>query len=99
MRSSPRNGSSPTSSLQLAGRPQRLDAPEFLYPRVARASASLQAEREQSQHTFDNMSEGFGVLDTQWRVVQMNAAGLAAGRRCAHQVIGHNHWAIWPETI
>ncbi|MEO5695886.1 MAG: PAS domain-containing protein, partial [Burkholderiaceae bacterium] len=64
-----------------------------------RAQAELRAERDQSQLTFDNMTEGFGVIDRNWRVTQMNAVGLRFGHRTARQVIGKNHWEVWPETL
>ena len=65
----------------------------------ARAQAELQAERDQSQHLFDIMTEGFAVIDRNWCVMQMNAAGLHMGRRTKLEVIGKNQWDIWPEFI
>lgn len=66
---------------------------------TARAQAELRAERDRSQHTFDNMSEGFAIIDKDWRVTQMNAVGLRCGHRTAEQVIGKIHWDVWPETL
>lgn len=71
---------------------------------------SFSAEREHASnpvpsriadesHMFDDSCDGFAILDDQWRVLQMNAAGLSMGRRTAAQVIGRNHWAVWPETL
>ena len=64
-----------------------------------RAQAELRAERDQSQYIFDTMSEGFAVIDSDWRLTQMNAEGLRIGRRTRAQVMGNNHWGIWPEAI
>ena len=63
----------------------------------ARAQAELRAERDQSQYIFDTMSEGFSVVDSDWRVVQINAVGLRISRRSRMQVIGRNLWDVWPE--
>lgn len=65
----------------------------------ARAQAELREERDQSQYIFDNMIEGFGMIDHDWRVVHMNAEGLRLGQRTAEEVIGQNHWEIWPEVL
>ena len=62
-----------------------------------RAQAELRAERDQSQYIFDTMSEGFAVVDSDWRVMQINAVGLRISRRSRLQVVGRNHWDIWPE--
>jgi PAS domain S-box-containing protein len=64
----------------------------------ARAQAELRTERDQSQHTFDHMAEGFSIIDRDWCVTQMNAVGLLLGRRTAAQVIGKNYWDVWPEA-
>ena len=65
----------------------------------AKAQAALRAERDQSQAVFDSMTEGFGLLDRDGIVIRMNDAGLRLAQRTAEQVIGHNHWEIWPETL
>ncbi|GAA4011846.1 hybrid sensor histidine kinase/response regulator [Actimicrobium antarcticum] len=64
----------------------------------ARAQAELREERDKSQYIFSNMTEGFGMIDQNWQVVQMNAEGLRLGQRSAVEVIGKNHWDIWPEV-
>ena len=64
-----------------------------------RAQAELRFERDQSQHIFDTMTEGFTVIDRDWRIRQMNAEGLRIGRRTKLEVIGKNLWEIWPEVI
>ena len=64
----------------------------------ARAQAELRTERDQSQHIFDTMTEGFAVMDSDWRIRQMNAEGLRIGRRTKREVVGKNHWEIWPEV-
>ena len=65
----------------------------------ARAQAELRAERDQSQHIFDTMTEGFAVMGSDWRMTQINAQGLRIGRRTKQEVVGKNHWEVWPEVI
>lgn len=64
---------------------------------AARAHAELRQERDQSQYIFDSMTDGFALLDREWTVLRMNAAGLRISQREAHKVIGRNHWDVWPE--
>jgi PAS domain S-box-containing protein len=63
----------------------------------ARSQAELRAERDQSQYIFDSMTEGFALLDRNWTILRMNAEGLRIAQRTAQEVIGRNHWEIWPE--
>lgn len=65
--------------------------------RLHRAQDQLRFERDQSQYLFDSMSEGFALLDRDWNVLRMNAEGLRISQRSAQEVIGRNHWEIWPE--
>jgi PAS domain S-box-containing protein len=66
---------------------------------ATRAQDELRAERDRSQYIFNNLSEGFGLLDADWRVIQMNAEGLRLGQRSAADVIGKRHPDIWPATV
>ena len=45
------------------------------------------------------MTEGFALIDRDWRVTQMNRAGLHAGHRLLENVIGLPIWETWPEII
>ena len=62
----------------------------------AQALAALRAERDQSRYIFDNMGEGFAVLDRHWTILRMNAEGLRITQQTADKVIGHNHWDVFP---
>jgi PAS domain S-box-containing protein len=62
----------------------------------ARAQSRLRHERDQSQYIFDNMLEGFAVLDRHWTVLRMNAEGLRLTQCRASEVIGRSHWDVWP---
>jgi PAS domain S-box-containing protein len=63
----------------------------------ARAYDVLRYERDQSQYIFDSMVEGFTLLSDDWTIVRMNAAGLKITQREAQDVVGRNHWEVWPE--
>lgn len=66
---------------------------------AARAQAELRAERDQSQSIFDGMTEGFGLIDRDWTIIRMNAAGLELVQRTEETVVGRNHWEAFPETL
>jgi PAS domain S-box-containing protein len=55
------------------------------------------AERDQSQYIFDTMTEGFALIDRDWTILRMNAAGLQLARRPAHEVVGRKQWEAFPE--
>jgi PAS domain S-box-containing protein len=65
----------------------------------ARIQAQLRIEHDRNQAIFDNMTEGFVLVDRDWTVLQMNAVGLSICQRSAEQAIGRNHWEVWPETV
>ncbi|HEV2610084.1 MAG TPA: ATP-binding protein [Noviherbaspirillum sp.] len=66
---------------------------------AARAQAELRTERDQSRYIFDSMTEGFGLIDRDWTIVRMNAAGLKLLHRTEETVVGRNHWEAFPETL
>lgn len=65
----------------------------------ARAQAELRMERDRSRAVFDTMTEGFAMLDCDWTILYMNAEGLRIGNRPNQQIIGQNHWDLWPEYV
>ena len=66
---------------------------------TTRAQAELRAERDQRQHIFDTIIDGFAIIGSDWRITQMNAEGLRIGLRTKLQVLEKNLWEIWPELI
>jgi PAS domain S-box-containing protein len=66
---------------------------------LVRAHAALRAERDHNQTIFDTIAEGFILMDRDWTVLQMNAAGLRLSGRSAAQAIGRRHWDVWPEAL
>ncbi|MGZ5201274.1 MAG: ATP-binding protein [Telluria sp.] len=66
---------------------------------TARAQAELRAERDRSRYIFDTIGEGFLVLSRDWTILQMNAEGLRLAGKPPDQVMGHNHWVVFPESV
>jgi PAS domain S-box-containing protein len=65
---------------------------------LARTQAALREERDRSQIILDSIAEGFILLDADWTVLQINTEGLRMAGLSEEQVLGRNHWTIWPET-
>ena len=65
----------------------------------AAAQAELRAERDQSQYIFDTMTEGFALVDTNWIITRMNATGLQLVQRAESEIVGHNHWEVFPDSV
>jgi PAS domain S-box-containing protein len=66
---------------------------------TARAQAELRAERDRTRYLFDTITEGFMVIRRDWSIVQLNAEGLRIAGLTADQVIGRNHWEVFPDSI
>ena len=62
----------------------------------ARAQAALRAERDQSQQIFDNMAEGFGLLDGDSTILQVNEIGARLARREHADLLGRDLWSVLP---
>jgi len=65
----------------------------------AAAQAELRAERDRSQYIFDTMTEGFALVDTAWTITRMNATGLQLVQRDASEIVGHNYWEVFPDSV
>ena len=66
---------------------------------LARVQGTLRAERDRSRTILDTIAEGFMLLASDWTVLQINTAGLRIAHMDADDIIGRNHWDIWPEAI
>lgn len=66
---------------------------------LARANAQRRAERDTSRSIFDNMADGYALLDREWTFLQMNAIGAQLCQRPLSQIIGRNHWEVMAETV
>ncbi|MDQ9171687.1 PAS domain-containing protein [Oxalobacteraceae bacterium R-40] len=63
----------------------------------ATAQTELSIVRDQSLYVFNTMTEGFGIVDSDWTIIQMNSEGLRMKQMKSEDVIGHNHWEVFPE--
>jgi PAS domain S-box-containing protein len=66
---------------------------------TARALAMLRDERDRGRDIFDNISEGFALFDRNWVMQRMNAEGLRICAVTREEVIGRNHWDVFPAMI
>ena len=66
---------------------------------AAQAQAALRAERDRSQYIFDTIAEGFSLMAPDWTITRMNAEGLRICNKAAAEVVGRNHWALFPEVL
>ena len=62
------------------------------------AEDALRRERDRSHGVLEGMTEGFVLLDREFRVVDINAAGLRIDRRPREAFLGKTHWQVWPGT-
>lgn len=65
----------------------------------ARAQTRLRTERDRSRAVFNGMTEGFALFSRDWTVLQMNDEALRITQREGSEVVGRNHWEVWPEAI
>ena len=63
------------------------------------AERALVASEARTRSVLERMGEAFLVLDKSFRIVRMNDAALRADGRPAEQLIGHDHWQVWPNTV
>ena len=68
-----------------------------IFDQVA-AENALRVERDRSRSVLESMSEGFVLLDEQFRVVDINRAGMRLENRPRDAVVGKSHWEAWPGT-
>jgi PAS domain S-box-containing protein len=63
-----------------------------------RHEEALLAGKARIDSLLDTMSEGFLVLDREFRVTEINAEGLRIDGRTAGEVLGRTHWEAWPDA-
>jgi len=61
----------------------------------SQAQAELDVIRNQSSYVFNTMTEGFAVVDRNWNIVQMNAAGHRIAGMNPDETIGRSYWDIF----
>ncbi|MEP1213442.1 MAG: EAL domain-containing protein [Marinobacter sp.] len=63
----------------------------------ARAQAELRRERDYSRYILNSMTEGFAAISVDWTMTHFNAEAERISQLRAADVVGRNHWEIWPE--
>lgn len=58
--------------------------------------AELNREQGRSHHILKTLKDGFMLMDREFRVLQINAAGLMMNIMSESEVVGRVHWDIWP---
>lgn len=60
------------------------------------AEAALKFERDRSRDVLENMGDAFVLLDSSFRVIEMNAAALRLETRSRADIVGRTAWEVWP---
>ena len=60
------------------------------------ADAAVRASEARLRGVLEGMTEGFGLLDPQFRIVEMNAEGRRLDARPLDALIGLTHWEAYP---
>ena len=63
-----------------------------------RSEEAVRRERDRRDQVLTGMAEGLCVVDHQFNVIEMNAAAVCMNKRPAWEMLGQNHWALWPDT-
>ncbi len=63
----------------------------------AQAQAELRRERDHSRYILDSMTEGFASISADWTMTHYNAEASRISQHPISDVIGKNHWDVWPE--
>lgn len=61
----------------------------------ARSEEARRTAEARMSRVLENITEGFVLLDRDFRVLQINQAGLRLERRPASEIVGRNHWEVW----
>jgi PAS domain S-box-containing protein len=62
----------------------------------AEVEQALSTERVRSEQVLSAMSDGFIVMDRDFRILQINAEALKMDGRPADKILGLTHWEAWP---
>jgi PAS domain S-box-containing protein len=62
------------------------------------AEKAFRIERDRYASVLNGMDEGFALLDRDFRILEMNAAGLGVDGRPREAVIGQVYWDVFPRT-
>jgi len=61
-----------------------------------KAEEALRASEARASGVLEGMGEGFMLLDRDFHILQMNAAGFRLEDRPPGEVVGRSHWEVYP---
>src|SRR5581483_1560338 len=67
--------------------------------REQQTRSEREASQKQLASILDTISEGFYVLDGQWRYTYVNREAIELGRRPKEELLGKNIWEVYPESV
>ena len=70
---------------------------EITEQHLAQQTATATCERYKG--VIDAMSEGFVLMDENYRVLEMNAEAVRLDGRALGDMVGRSHWELWPGSI
>lgn len=66
---------------------------------AVRAQQSAAGAERRREEVLDSMGEGFIVLDTEFRLLEINAEGVRLDNRAKASIVGRVHWELWPASV
>ncbi|MBL0406682.1 PAS domain-containing protein [Microvirga aerilata] len=63
------------------------------------AQAAISASNARYTSMLSAMSEGFVVLDREFRLIEINAEGLRLDGRAESELLGRTHWEAFPPSV
>ena len=64
-----------------------------------RAEAAVRAANERAAAILESINEGFVVLDADWNFAYVNAAFERMNGVRREDIVGQNHWEVYPATV
>jgi PAS domain S-box-containing protein len=62
------------------------------------AAAALRAEQDRARSVLASISDGFVLLDRDYRVLDINEEAMRLEQRPREEILGKTHWEAWPGT-
>ncbi len=81
-----------------SGRPAGVLAIVIETTERVRAEAALRASELHARDVLEGMTEGFVLLDRDYRVLSINAEGIELDQRAREDIVGKTHWEAWPDS-
>jgi PAS domain S-box-containing protein len=63
------------------------------------AQTRLREEQGRTQYILDSMTEGFALLDRDWKFLQFNSKGAEIVRRPREELLGQTVWEAMPDIL